>query len=81
MNDKAPDADLHYNPEPAYLLHMINSTRLTQREVARRLGISERALRYYLSDGDDHRPAPYCVQLGLEVLAGLTLLEQRGQKR
>lgn len=66
-----PDATRH-NPDPAYLRGVLASTGLSQREVARRIGISDRVLRYYLlpTDAPTYRPAPYPVQYALERLAG-----------
>jgi transcriptional regulator with XRE-family HTH domain len=64
-----PDAANH-NPAPEYLRALVERSRLSQRECARRLGISERVMRYYLSDvAADHRPAPYPVQFALESLS------------
>ena len=63
-----PDATLH-NPGPRYLRGLIEAAGLTQREAARRVGVSERMMRYYLADDSaDHRPAPYPVQYALEQL-------------
>ena len=62
-----PEASLH-NPCPRYLRLLIARAGLSQREAARRVGVSERMLRYYLSDVDD-RKAPYPVQYALENLA------------
>ncbi|HEX7383350.1 MAG TPA: helix-turn-helix transcriptional regulator [Burkholderiaceae bacterium] len=65
-----PDATLH-NPDPAYLRDLLLRAGLTQREAARRIGVSERMMRYYLApEGADHRDAPYAVQYALEALAG-----------
>jgi transcriptional regulator with XRE-family HTH domain len=66
-----PDATLH-NPAPAYLRGLVAATGLTQRECARRIGVSDRLLRYYLTDpasGKEAREAPYPVQYALEALA------------
>lgn len=67
-----PDATSH-NPDPAYLRGVLASTGLTQRQAARRIGISDRVLRYYLlpPDAPTYRPAPYSVQYTLERLAGM----------
>jgi len=57
-----PNASKH-NPDPAYLRELIERAGLSQREAARRIGISERVMRYYLSG---EREAPYPVQYALE---------------
>lgn len=53
------------NPDPAYLRELLERAGLSQREAARRIGISERVMRYYLSG---EREAPYPVQYALESL-------------
>lgn len=65
-----PDASKH-NPDPRYLRGLLEKTGLSQRQAAQRLGISDRVVRYYLSDetSASHRPAPYVVQFALEQLA------------
>lgn len=65
-----PDATLH-NPAPDYLRALVAASGLSQRECARRIGVSERLLRYYLTDqtgGKEAREAPYPVQFALEAL-------------
>ena len=64
-----PDASKH-DPRPEYLRALLNGAGISQREAARRIGISERVMRYYLSDpsAGDHRPAPYPVQYAIEQL-------------
>lgn len=66
-----PDASLH-NPDPRYLRGLLEQAGLTQRQAAQLLGISDRVMRYYLSDetGESYRAAPYPVQFALECLAG-----------
>lgn len=65
-----PDAGKH-DPRPEYLRALLERAGVSQREAARRIGISERMMRYYLaSESADHRPAPYPVQFALEALAG-----------
>lgn len=54
------------NPDPAYLRELLERASLSQREAARRIGISERVMRYYLAG---EREAPYPVQYALESLA------------
>lgn len=65
-----PDASLH-NPDPCYLRGLLEKAGVTQRQAAQLLGISDRAMRYYLSDesNERYRPAPYPVQFSLECLA------------
>lgn len=64
-----PDSSKH-NPGPDYLRALLERAGVSQREAARRIGISERMMRYYLAPPDaDHRPAPYAVQFALEALA------------
>ncbi len=65
-----PDASLH-DPRPEYLRALLLRAGSSQRLAARRIGISERAMRYYLSDpqGADYRSAPYPVQFALECMA------------
>jgi len=59
-----PDARKH-NPDPGYLRELIHQAGLSQQEAARRIGISPRMLRYYLSGQYNH---PYMVQHALENL-------------
>lgn len=64
-----PDASKH-DPRPEYIRALVERAGVSQREAARRIGISERVMRYYLSDtAADYRPAPYVVQFALESLA------------
>lgn len=65
-----PDSSLH-DPRPEYLRALLESAGLSQREAARRIGVSERVMRYYLADPStgDYRCAPYPVQFALEQLA------------
>lgn len=65
-----PDPREH-NPDPDYLRSLIEAAGLSQRGAAKAIGISERAMRYYLS-GD--RGCSYPVQFALESLA------ERGKK-
>ena len=66
---RKPDASTH-DPDPAYLRSLIADAGLSIRATARRLGISERMMRYYVADeAGDHRSAPYAVQYALEALA------------
>ncbi len=64
-----PDATRH-NPDPAYLRGLLLAAGVSQREAARRIGVSERVMRYYLApEAADYRPAPYVVQYALESLS------------
>jgi transcriptional regulator with XRE-family HTH domain len=64
-----PDASKH-DPRPEYLRALLDRAGLSQRAAARRIGVSERVMRYYLADeAADYRPAPYIVQFALESLA------------
>ena len=67
----APNAARLHDPRPEYIRALLDDANLTQPEAAKRLGISERMLRYYLTDelSEQWRPAPYLVQYALEVLA------------
>ncbi len=61
------DASNH-NPDPRYLRGLYEGAGLTQEEAARRIGITARALRNYVSETAG-REAPYPVQFALECLA------------
>lgn len=65
-----PDSTLH-NPDPAYLRGLIEQAGLSQREAARRIGVSERMMRQYLASRDAATAAvcPYVVQFALERFA------------
>ena len=65
-----PDASRH-NPDPRYLRGLLDQAGISQRRAAELLGITDRAMRYYLSDeaSDSYRAAPYPVQFALECLA------------
>jgi len=63
---KSPDARLYYNSSPDYLRALIAQAGISQNEAARRLGVSPRAIRYWLA-GD--QPCPYSGQVTLELLA------------
>ena len=65
---RQPDASLH-NPSPEYLRALLDRAGVSQRDAERRIGISERVMRYYLApESADYRPAPYVVQYALESL-------------
>lgn len=64
-----PDATKH-DPSPEYLRALLERAGMSQREAARRIGLSERVMRYYLApESADYRPAPYVVQFALESLS------------
>ncbi len=62
-----PNASKH-EPDPAYIRGLIERAGLSQREAARRIGVSERMMRYYVSDDQNAPRAPYPVQYALENL-------------
>lgn len=66
-----PDVADH-DPKPWYLRFLIEKAGLTQREAARRIGITDRMMRYYVAEGDKNRECPYVVQFCLEALAKTT---------
>lgn len=66
---RQPDASLH-DPRPEYLRALLERAGISQREAARKIGISERMMRYYLADGGAHRAAPYTVQFAIEAMTG-----------
>lgn len=64
-----PDASKH-DPRPEYLRALLKQAGVSQRAAARRIGISDRVMRYYLAGKSaGYRPAPYPVQFALEALA------------
>lgn len=71
-----PDAANH-KTDPAYLRGLIENAGLSQREAARRIGVSERILRQYLADrgAKTALDAPYPVQFCLESLSLAGALE------
>ncbi|MEN1677690.1 winged helix-turn-helix domain-containing protein, partial [Pseudomonas aeruginosa] len=58
-----PDASSH-NPDPRYLRGLLKKAGISQRRAAELLGLSDRVMRYYLSEDvkEGYRPAPYTVQ-------------------
>jgi hypothetical protein len=65
-----PDAKLH-NPDPCYLISLIDRAGVSRREAARLLGLSWTGFRNYLRDRSEplYRTADYRVQFALECLA------------
>lgn len=63
---RQPDASNH-DPRPEYLRALLDQAGVSQRAAARRIGISERMMRYYIAG---ERKAPYPVQYAIEQLAG-----------
>lgn len=64
-----PDATLH-RPDAKYMRSLVERTGLSQRECARRIGLSERTMRRNLTlHADDYQPADYRTQFALEQLA------------
>lgn len=62
----SPNAVEFYNGSPEYLSDLVEKTGLSQREVARRLGVGYSSLRAYM---DGTRAVIYPVQFALEALA------------
>jgi predicted transcriptional regulator len=62
-----PDASRH-NPDPRYLRGLMQKSGLTQALAAQLIGITEKALRNYISETVE-RDAPYAIQFALECLA------------
>lgn len=60
----SPDSANH-NPAPAYIRELISGIPLTQREIARRIGVSDRYIRALVAGS---RGCSYPVQFCLEAL-------------
>lgn len=73
-----PDAARH-NPAPARLRALLERAGLSQVQAARQVGITPRAMRYYLAETGPR--APYPVQFALECLAGRSAPARRAAKR
>lgn len=69
----SPNATKNYNGSPEYFSGLVDKTGLSQREVARRLGIGYSSLRAYM---DGTRAIVYPVQYALEQLAAPKRFEQ-----
>lgn len=61
----SPNATKNYNGSPEYFSGLVDKTGLSQREVARRLGVGYSSLRAYI---DGTRAVIYPVQFALEAL-------------
>lgn len=59
-----PDAS-RYNPSPDYIRGLIQSIPLSQREIARRIGVSDRYIRALVAGS---RECSYPIQFCLECL-------------
>lgn len=68
--DSAPDSSRRNN-SPEYIANLVEKTGLRKVEIAKRIGVTPRALHYYMDaeDKPKKRRAPYCVQFTLEMLA------------
>lgn len=65
-----PDATTLHNPDAAYMRSLVDASGLTQVQAAEAIGISERAMRNYLSKtAGKYIAPPYSVQYTLEQLA------------
>lgn len=62
------DARQYHNPDPAYLRELIERAGLSQREVARRLGVEDTTVRRWLMT-PPRAACPYSAQVCLELLA------------
>lgn len=60
-----PDA-IRHDPRPEHIRALLEQAGLSQREAARRIGVSERVMRYYCAG---EREPPYPVQFALESLS------------
>lgn len=61
-----PDATRRYNSAPDHIRGLISAIPLSQREIARRIGVSDRYIRALVAGG---RECSYPVQFCLETLA------------
>lgn len=66
------DAAQHYRPDPAYLRELLAKAGISQREAARRLGVSDVTMRRWLMT-PPRAVVPYSAQVALEVLASVTV--------
>ena len=61
-----PNAKKNYNPDPDYIAALLDKIDLPQLEVAARIGVTDRAIRYWVAGT---KPIPYAAQFCLECLA------------
>lgn len=72
-----PNAQVEYRPDAEYIREMVASIPLTQREIARRVGVSDRYIRALVAGT---RTCNYPVQYCLECLSrGLNAEGSRGK--
>jgi len=69
---RRPNAGRH-NPDPDYLRALIVDAGLSVQDAARRIGISENALRSHLEGESD--PAPFVVQYALEMMGAASWIK------
>ena len=64
-----PDVKRH-NPDHRYIRELVVATGLKQPELAKKLGISPRAIRMYIASPDvaTSKEIPYALQYALEML-------------
>jgi hypothetical protein len=62
---RKPNAEKNYNPDPEYLAELVGSLPHTRPELAVKLGVTDRAIRHWLSGA---RRIPYTAQYALEAL-------------
>ncbi len=56
----------NYNPDPEYVAELLEKIDLLQLEVAALIGVTDRAIRYWVAG---EKPIPYAAQFCLECLA------------
>lgn len=61
-----PNAKKNYNPDSAYVAELLEKIDLLQVEVAERIDVAPRSIRYWVSG---ERPITYAAQFCLEALA------------
>ena len=61
-----PNAKKQWNPDPEYIAELLEKIDLPQKEVADRIGVTDRAIRYWVAG---EKPIPYAAQFCLECLA------------
>jgi len=60
-----PDAEKHYNPDPAYIGELIINTEMTRDELAAKLGVTDRSIRHWIAGT---KKVAYTTQYALENL-------------